>query len=339
MAIDSKTLFRESLKKAVQSPGNLITGAVSLAASAVLWNPLPLILWTLGATGWVAMSSTGQRYAKVIAAEQRQRALADSISRREQLRQQVESQLQESPFGGWVRSGLLPDYPQVYRRLIDIRERVARVLRERQEAQALADTDILGQMDYLLSTFLNFVHERLVYLQILANIRPGSAGSGQTVPPPPPAASRFSGRPGQRGPAAVEPRGTGGLPSPEQRLADVDEKIAQLKELAVKEPATARTRQWHIGILEKQRDLLVECQKRDQCVVAQLGAFSDVFEVILGRVSASQLSATEISSYMGSVVEQIVETERMVESLKPAMDALMGDIDMGSARWAVPTSS
>src|SRR5262245_32654159 len=103
MAIDSKTLFRESVKKAVQSTWNPLTGAISLAASAVLWNPLPLILWTLGATGWVAMTSTGQRYAKVIAAEKRQKELASSIVQREQLRQQVESQLQQAPFGGWMR--------------------------------------------------------------------------------------------------------------------------------------------------------------------------------------------------------------------------------------------
>ena len=103
-------------------------------------------------------------------------------------------------------------------------------------------------------------------------------------------------------------------------------KIQLLQELAKKEPATARTRQWHIGILEKQRDLLLECQKRDQCVVAQLGAFSDVFEVILGRVSASQFSATEVASYMGTVVDQIVETERFLDTLKPAMTELMGGV-------------
>jgi hypothetical protein len=61
-------------------------------------------------------------------------------------------------------------------------------------------------------------------------------------------------------------------------------------------------------------------------VVAQLGAFSDVFEVILGRVSASQFSATEVASYMGTVVEQVVETEKFVDSLRPAMDALLGGL-------------
>jgi hypothetical protein len=332
LALDSKTLLRKSLKKAVQSPGNLITGAVSLAASAALWNPLPLILWTLGSTGWVAMTATGQRYARVIEAEERQKERANAEVQREQLRQRVESELQEPPFGGWVRSGWLPDYPQTYRRLLEIRGRVERVLRERKEAQELAGTEILPQLDYLLGTFLHFVQERLIYLRILASIRPGTAAAGG-VPPPPGAPSRLASRVAPARPGGMEtgpPRPTGGLPNVEQRLGEIDAKIAQLQELAKSEPATARTRQWHVSILEKQRELLIECQKRDQCVVAQLGAFSDVFEVILSRVSASQLSATEISSYMGSVVEQIVETERMVEALRPAMDELMGGFDLAT---------
>ena len=63
-------------------------------------------------------------------------------------------------------------------------------------------------------------------------------------------------------------------------------------------------------------------------VVAQLGAFSDAFEVIHGRLSASQFSATEVASYMSQLVEQIVETER-VETLRPSMDGLMGGLDPG----------
>jgi hypothetical protein len=338
--LDAKTLFRKSVAKAIKSPGNLITGAVSLAASAVLWNPLPLILWTLGASGWVAMSATGQRYAKVIAAEEWQKQLAQAQAERERLRQSVESSLQEPPFLGWLRGGAIPDYPRVYSHLVDVRERVARVLRERKEAAELADTGILGQLDYLLGTFLRFVQERLIYLQILANVRP-NAPDGGALPPPPPAPARLAGPRAaiRAGAAPVAPRSPAGLPSVEVRLDEVDAKMAQLKELAASEPATAKTREWHIGILQKQRDLLLECQKRDQCVVAQLGAFADVFEVILGRVSASQLSAPEIASYMGSVVEQIVETERMVESLRPAMDELMGGLDMAGAQWAAPVRS
>jgi hypothetical protein len=37
------------------------------------------------------------------------------------------------------------------------------------------------------------------------------------------------------------------------------------------------------------------------------------------------------------VVEQIEETERFVESLKPAMDELMGGMDSGLSRWRTAT--
>jgi hypothetical protein len=97
-----------------------------------------------------------------------------------------------------------------------------------------------------------------------------------------------------------------------------------LRELAQQEPSTAKTREWHVAILEKQRDLLLECRERDQHVVAQLGVFTDVFEVILGRVTATQFSPGEIVSSMAPVVEQIEETERFIETLRPAMDELLG---------------
>lgn len=312
------SLWKKSAAKAAQAPANLITGAVSLAASAALWNPLPLILWGLGATGWVMFASTSQKYLKQVLDEEK---LAQAMQRerdREALRQKVEGMLLENPVLGWVRAGHLPDYMGVYRRLLEVRDRVARVLSERREIEAATGAGILGQLGYMLTAYLHFVRERIVYLQILANVRP--RGGGVPPPPPPPGAKRRGGGP-------VPPLPTSPLPSVERRLDEVAEKIGQLQELMQQEPATARTREWHIGILEKQRELLLETQKRDQCVVAQLGAFSDVFEVILGRVSASQFSATEIASYMGSVVEQIEETERFVDSLRPAMDELMGGLN------------
>jgi len=344
MPLDSKTLLKKSIAKAIQSPGNLVAGAVSLAASAALWNPLPLILWGLGATGWVSLAATGNRYIRQIEDEQRREAEAKAEAEREVLRQKVEASLAENPIGGWVRSGLVPDYMVVYRRLAEIRGRVSKVLGDRQDLDAVSKQGILDQLGYMQSAYLNFVRERIAYLQILTTIRPGA--DTPSVPTAPAAAPVSSGT-GSGGISATVDRRRGiqiqiqplrpagspppplpaqPLPSVEKRLAEVDEKVKQLQALAESEPATARTRQFHIGILEKQRDLLLECQKRDQCVVAQLGAFSDVFEVILGRVSASQFSATEVASYMGTVVDQVVETEKFVDSLRPAMDALLGGI-------------
>ncbi|MDP9122556.1 MAG: hypothetical protein M3O15_14505, partial [Acidobacteriota bacterium] len=118
------------------------------------------------------------------------------------------------------------------------------------------------------------------------------------------------------------------LPSVAARVAEIEARIGGLKDLAAREPATAETRQWHIGILQKQEELLRDCQTRDQQVVAQLTAVPDVFEVILGRVSAAPVS--EVASYMGSVVEQIEETERFVATMGPAMDEML--VQMGGSR-------
>lgn len=313
-----RTLLKKSIAKALTSQGTVVTGAVCLAASAVTLNPLPLILWGLGATGWVTLASTGNRYIQQIEEEERRETELKAERDRETLRQKVEQILGENPISNWIRAGLMPDYMAVYRRLAEVRGRVSRVLAERNDLDTLSKADILQQLGYMLTAYLNFVRERVSYLQILAHIRPG-ADTPASVPPPPPQERKRGLQPVRPFTPPATP-----LPSVDKRMADVDEKIRALQELAKKEPATARTRQFHIGILEKQRELLIECQKRDQLVVAQLGAFSDVFEVILGRVSASQFSATEVSSYMSSVVEQVVETERFVDSLRPAMDQLMG---------------
>lgn len=354
--MDAKTLTRKAIKKAVLAPGNSISGAVALAASAALWNPLPLILWGLGSSGWVLMASTGKKLQQQILEEERREEEAKVEAAREGLKQKVEAALNEQPIVNWIRRGTLPDYMQVYRRLVEIRHRVDRVLLERNET----DRSVVQQLDYMLTAYLHFVRERMTYLHIVSNIRPaapnadgkGTAapgkGKGGAPPPPPPAgfaANRWervtkvrSGAPNKpESEPPPLPGAPGSPPSIEGRLQEIDEKVERLRELAKKEPATARTRQWHIGILEKQRELLVECQKKDQTVVAQLGAFLDVFEVILARVTASQFSATEIAGYMSSVVEQIEETERFVESLKPAMDELIGGMDPALTRWSATT--
>jgi hypothetical protein len=330
MPIDKRTLLKKSIAKAIQSPGNVVAGAVSLAASAVLWNPLPLILWGLGATGWVTLGATGNRYIKQIEDEERRDAERKAEADRDLLRQKVEASLAEPPLNAWARAGVLPDYIITYRRLAEVRGRVARVLADRTDLDDATKSNMLQQLGYMLTAYLNFVRERVAYLQILATIRPGAADSASL--PATPASPPNQGIDKRRGiqvqiqPARPLTQPSSPLPNVEKRLAEIDDKIKQLQELAEKEPATARTRQFHVTILQKQRDLLLECQKRDQCVVAQLGAFADVFEVILARVSASQISANEVASYMGGVVEQVMETERFVESLRPAMDQLIGGV-------------
>ncbi len=93
----------------------------------------------------------------------------------------------------------------------------------------------------------------------------------------------------------------------------------KLRELAAREPATASTREWHIGLLQKQQDLLRDCTDRDEQLVAQLGAIPDVFRAIAGRVSATQFDPTQLAAYTSAVVEQIEDSEKLLRGLEPPL--------------------
>ena len=314
-------LIRRSVTKALYAPLNLLAGAAGLGATWYLHDPTWALAWGAGAAGWVALATVKQRYRPRIEEEVRRKREAKEEKERAALRQKIQWLLDETPFDLWVRSGYLPDYMAVFNRLTEIRNRVSKVLAERRDLDAFTKEDILQQLGTMLNAYLGFVRERISYLHILAIVRP------QEQAPPPSNSLPGWRKDWRRLSARIAPVFVPPLPSLDKRLTEVDDKIRQIRDLSAREPATARTRQFHIGILEKQRELLLDCHKRDQCVVAQLGAFSDAFEVIHGRLSASQFNAIEVSAYMSHLVEQIVETERFVETLRPSVDGLMGGLD------------
>jgi len=328
--LKKRTLLRRSIAKALQTPLNFVAGAAGVGATWWLHDPTWAIVWGAGAAGWVVIATTTQRYRPRIQEEERRRRELKEERDREALRLRTQRMLDETPFDLWIRAGYLPDYMAVFARLLEIRNRVSRVLAERRDLDAFTKEDILQQLSTMLTAYLGFVNERVSYLHILASVLP--------VPVPPAASNSLPGwrRDWRRLSARLAPAFVPPLPSLEKRLSEVGEKIRQIRDLATREPATARTREFHVGILEKQRELLLDCHKRDQCVVAQLGAFSDAFEVIHGRLSASQFNATEVASYMSSLVEQIVETERFVETLRPSIDGLMVGMDPGVAGRVPP---
>lgn len=347
--MDATDLWKRIALKAALSP--VVLGVWGAGTGAALWmqSPWPLSISAGLSMVWVLVGSRSARYRNAVLEDVRKEREAKRAAERVLAVQQVEAQLDEPLLRGWIQGGMLPDYMQIYRRLVEIRDRVARIARERAQVEAVPREEMIEQLDGMLGSYLQFVRERINYLQILNNVRVGGDADGvsplpldpspvSSPPVPgwavsaPPAgfeAGRWE-RVGKVAPQAGAPAAPGseprGLPSFERRLAEVEGKIARLRELAGQEPSTAKTREWHIGILEKQRDLLRECRERDQHVVAQLGVFTDVFEVILGRVSATQFSPGEIVSSVAPVVEQIEETERFIESLRPAMDELMGTV-------------
>jgi hypothetical protein len=339
-------LWRRIALKAALSPVHLAAWAAAIGAAVWLQGLWPLVVCGGLSLLWVLAGSRSARYRDAVLADVRKEREAKVAAERAVLVQQVGAQLDEPPLRGWVQSNMLPDYLRIYRRLVEIRDRVARIARERAQVEAVTREEMIEQLDAMLGSYLHFVRERINYLQILNNIRtsgdadgvsphplPGRGGEGNALAPPPAGfeAGRWQ-RVGKVPPKTAAPQAAApaseprGVPSFERRLAEVEGKIARLRELAAQEPTTAKTREWHIGILEKQRDLLLECRERDQHVVAQLGVFTDVFEVILGRVSAAQFSPGEIVSSMAPVVEQIEQTERFIESLRPAMEELMGTV-------------
>jgi hypothetical protein len=328
--LKKRILVQRSIAKALQTPLNFVAGAAGLGAAWWLHDPTWAIVWGAGAAGWVVIATTTQRYRPRIQEEERKRRELKEERDREALRLRTQKMLDESPFDLWSRAGYLPDYMAVFGRLVEIRNRVSRVLAERPELDAFTKEDILQQLSTMLTAYLGFVRERVSYLHILASVQP--------TPVTPAASNSLPGwrKDWRRLSARIAPVFVPPVPSLDKRLSEVNEKIRQIRDLATREPATARTREFHVGILEKQRELLLECHQRDQCVVAQLGAFSDAFEVIHGRLSASQFNATEVASYMSSLVEQIVETERFVETLRPSIDGLMVGMDPGVAGRVPP---
>ena len=343
--MDAAALWKRIALKATLSPVMLAIWVGAAGAAVWLQSPWPLPIGAGLSLAWILVGSRSARYRDAVLADVRKEREAQATAERAQAVRQVEAQLNEPPLRGWIQSGMLPDYLRIYRRLSEIRDRVARIARERAQVEAVGREEMIEQLDAMLGSYFQFVRERINYLQILNNVRvggdadgvspalPASSIPGRATPAPPPAgfeAGRWQ-RVGTVAPAggATRPAPDSqphGMPTFERRLAEVEGKAARLRELAEQEPSTAKTREWHIGILEKQRDLLLECRERDQHVVAQLGVFTDVFEVILGRVSATQFSPGEIVSSIAPVVEQIEETERFIETLRPAMDELMGTV-------------
>ncbi|HEV3456791.1 MAG TPA: hypothetical protein VHG32_09540 [Thermoanaerobaculia bacterium] len=334
MSLDPKTVFKKAAARAAISTGNVMSGAGALVASAAIWNPLPLVLWGLGSAAWVLFASTSPRFTRRVLDDERRAAEAAADRERQALHAKIESVLSRPWFAAWLRAGLLPDYLQIFARLVAVRDRVAQTLAERHD-DFLASLGLQQQLTQLVGAYLQFVQARLTVLQLLADFRPAAAPAAPAAPavaaPPPHRRGFAADAPGAPAQAGAVPRaaGAGGrapappIPDVAALIADLDQRIAELHELAAREPATAKTRGWHIGILQKQQELLRDCAGRDQQLVAQLTAVPDAFDVIAGRISAAQFDPTELAAYAGGVVEQVEETEKFVQAMGPAMSEML----------------
>jgi hypothetical protein len=100
--VEPGMLWKKTAKKAALSSGNVVSGAVFLAASAALWNPLPLILWGLGAASYVLYSTTSDKHLRKVVEEERAQDEASAEAQREGQRRTVELLLDGPPFSTWT---------------------------------------------------------------------------------------------------------------------------------------------------------------------------------------------------------------------------------------------
>jgi len=299
-----KEIWKKSAALAAMAPANVVSGAVGLVAAAAIWNPLPIILWSLGSATWVALASTSNKYTQKVLDVQRTELEQKAENDREALRARIQARLWEPPFSGWIDAGAMRNPLEIYPRLLEIRSRLAVLARERKEIEFLTELGILQQINEMLSSYLQLVRARMQYMLLLQDSSSRAPEPVQQV--------------AQRGKKVLHlPQH---VPSFGECIQEIASRIDSLKELAAKEPTTASAREWHIGILDKQRSLLAECEKRDQSAAAQLEAFPDAFEMILARLSTPQLDATEITQSLGNILTRVEETERFVDMMGPAVE-------------------
>jgi hypothetical protein len=221
-----RILVQRGIAKALKTPLNFVAGAAGLGTAWWFHDPTWAIVWGVGAAGWVVIATATQRYRPRILEEERRRRELQEERHREALRLRTQRLLDESPFDLWIRAGYLPDYMAVFGRLVEIRNRVSRVLAERPELDTFTKEDILQQLSTMLTAYLGFVRERASYLHILASV--------PAVPVPPAASNALPGwrRDWRRLTARIAPVLVPPVPSLEKRLSEVDEKIRQIRDLA-----------------------------------------------------------------------------------------------------------
>lgn len=349
--MDRDKLAKKGWGRVLASPTGIPAGAAAAGLSLAVANPLPVIIWAAVFGGRFIFGNPVQKAVKKVMAEEQevQRKLADESHAR--LHGQIEIMLGASPFVDWIRSGVLPDYSSMYQQLGSIREEAVRVAHERSEIENKIESDIVSQLDQLLVAFLRLLKSRLFYLQILSGVQMDEQVARNLRPTKP------KPRPKQKGFARVlaeqlmllkvsddeeedeavvaeeaprysrraTPRT---IPTIDVRVAEYEQKIVRLEIDKREKPAAARVLEEHVKILGKRIALLRECHERDVRVAAQLDAFVDTFGAILDRLNASQFSAAEVTTYMQGVVEQVEETEAFAEAMRPAMDAVLGDLPL-----------
>ena len=313
--------WTQHFRRALASPGNLIAGAGAVLASAVTWNPLPLILYGLGEPVWLYTATTSQRYARQMRDERKAAVLAQSRRALAWREQQLAVLLQSTPCGLWTRRGQLPDHAATYARLVAMRDQMAQIVERRHDAAQALEQDIVARMDDMLRAYLMMAKERLLFHCSLAKIYP-------QLPEPPVAAPRLSlldkmkrALVVPREPEAAQPvvwREDTRFVSLDDARDEIRGKLAGLSRDTQRAPDHDEVYRPLIDVLERRLGELELRGKNDLAMAAQLKVFPDQFEIILNKLATTQADVGEVVGDVKLLLEQTDDTVRFAEDIRTA---------------------
>jgi hypothetical protein len=308
-------------RRALASPGNLIAGAGAVLASAVTWNPLPLILYGLGEPVWLYTATTSERYTRQMRDERKGAAVAESRRALAWREHQLAVLLQTTPCGLWTRRGQLPDYAQTYARLVAMRDQTAQIVERRHDAAQALEQDIVARMDDMLRAYLMMARERLLFHCALAKIYPQLPEPPAAVPRPKLAdrIKRALVAPAEAAPAAPPAwREDTRFVSLDDARGEVRGKLAGFAHDTARIPEHDEVYRPLVDVLERRLGELELRGKNDLTMAAQLRIFPDQFEIILNKLATTQADVGEVVSDVKLLLEQTDDTVRFAEDTRSA---------------------
>jgi hypothetical protein len=311
--------WTQHLRRALTAPGNLIAGAGAVLASAVTWNPLPLILYGLGEPVWLYTATVSGRYRREVRDERRD-AVRDETRRALAWRaHQLTCVVVETPCGQWIRRGQLPDYAAGYVRLAAMRDQAERIVEHRDDAASALDHDLVARLDDLLRAYLVMAIERLVFHCALAKIYPQLPVAVE-VP------SSLRGRLERALFGAEEPAPAAPVPCSADAafvsLADAEreirDKLAGFASDLAHRPAHDEVYRPMIELLERRLGELATRGENDLAMAAQLEVLPDQMEIILNKLATTQADVGEVIADVKILLEQTDDTLRFAEDIRLA---------------------
>lgn len=305
-------------RRALASPGNLIAGAGAVLASAVTWNPLPLILFGLGEPVWLYTATTSGRYTQRLHHDRKATAALDGARALAWRESQLAALVIATPCGRWIRRGRLPDYPTTYQRLVAMRDQTAQLVAARHDAANALEQDIVARMDDMLRAYLMMVRERLLFHCALAKLYP-------QLPEPPEAPPRSLLAIVRR--ALIAPAPAPAAPAPwadetafvslDDACDDIRGKLAGFAREAKRTPEHDDVYRPMLDALERRLAELEARGRNDRAIAAQLGVFPDQFEIILGKLAGAQADVSAVIGEMKLLLEQTDDTVQFAEDTRP----------------------